>query len=61
MIATSKLRAEPVTVPGEGFRDFRLNVQSADDFVFRPFSRTVREGRWSPAAPIRIELDPASC
>ena len=58
---TFTLRANPDNVPGEGFRDFRLNVQGADDFVFRPFSRTVRDGRWSPAAPIRIELDPASC
>jgi hypothetical protein len=58
---TFTLRAEPDNVPGEGLRDFRLNVQSADDFVFRPFSRTVRDGRWSPAAPIKIELDPASC
>jgi hypothetical protein len=50
------LRVEPSTVPGGGMRQFRLNVQGAEDFAFHPFSRIVRDGRWAPASPIEVDL-----
>ena len=60
--ARSRFGPNPDNVPGEGFRELpperpeRRRASCSDRF-----SRTVRDGRWSPAAPIRIELDPASC
>jgi hypothetical protein len=52
------LRLDPATLPlaGRGPFAFRLNVQGSNGFMFRPFSRVVRDGRWAQAAPLRVDL-----
>jgi hypothetical protein len=50
------LRADPAKVPGTGSRAFRLNVQSVDKFVFHPFARVARDGRWAPDRSIPVKL-----
>jgi hypothetical protein len=70
------LRVDPASLPiqGRGPFAFRLNVQGNDGFVFVPFSRALQGGGWSDVglsagadfgrpivAPVRVELDPASC
>ena len=58
---TFTLRAEPGQCSRRRPPQLPPERSERRELLFRPFSRTVRDGRWSPAAPIRIELDPASC